>query len=95
MIRYALVPETYKLVYGSYQQFHPTQIDEMPKTLSLCGARGMKVAFQLLVCAEETWALQVGKAPWFSQKGSIRNVRVHAPENVTMNIVDMHRCDDG
>ena len=95
MIRYALVPETYKLVYGSYQQFHPSQIDEMPKTLSLCGARGMKAAFQLLVCTDETWALQVGKAPWFSQKGSIRNVRISAPENVTMNIVDMHRCDDG
>lgn len=95
MIRYALAPETYKLVYGSYQQFHPSQIDEMPKTLSLSVARGMTAAFQLLICADETWALQVGKAPWFSQKGPIRNVRVSAPENVSMNIVDMHRCDDG
>lgn len=95
MIRYALAPETFKLVYGSYQQFHPTMLDDMPKTLSLCTAKGMKAAFQLLISSENAWALNVGKGLWLSQKGNLRTVRVQAPEGVSAYIEDMHRCDDG
>ena len=62
MLRYALVPETYKLIYGSYQRFHPSQIDDLPKELSLCTARGMSASFQILVCKDTDWALNVGTA---------------------------------
>lgn len=95
MIRYALAPETFKLVYGSYQQFHPTMIDEMPKTLSLCTARGMNAAFQLLLSSEDAWALNVGAGLWLSQKGRMQTVRLQAPEGVSVRIEEMHRCDDG
>ena len=95
MTRYALAPETFKLVYGSYQQFHPTQIDEMPGTISLSTARGMNAAFQLLVCKDTAWALNVGKRPHLSQKGAIPTLRVAAPEGVSLHIEDMHICDDG
>ncbi len=95
MIRYALAPETFKLVYGSYQQFHPTQIDEMPGTISLSTARGMNASFQLLVCKDTPWALNVGKTPHLSQKGAIPTLRVAAPEGVSLHIEDMHVCDDG
>lgn len=95
MLRYALAPETYKLIYGSYQKFTPTQIDEMTKALSLCTARGMNAAFQLLVCKDTDWALNVGKRPHLSQKGAIPTVRIAAPEGVSLNIQDMHMCDDG
>ncbi|MBQ9794946.1 MAG: hypothetical protein IJW34_08390, partial [Clostridia bacterium] len=95
MTRYALAPETFKLVYGSYQQFHPTQIDEMPKTISLATARGMNASFQLLVCKDTAWALNVGNAPHLSQKGAIPTLRVAAPEGVSLHIEDMHVCDDG
>ena len=95
MLRYALAPETYKLIYGSYQRFTPSQIDEMPKTLSLCTARGMNAAFQLLVCKDTDWALNVGKRPQLSQSGARPTVRIAAPEGVSLNIEDMHMCDDG
>ena len=95
MIRYALVPETYKLVYGSYQQFHPTKIDDMSKTISLCTARGMNASFQLLVCKDTPWALNVGTVPHLSQKGALPTLRVAAPAGVSLHIEDMHVCDDG
>ena len=95
MIRYALVPETYKLVYGSYQQFHPTMIDDMSKTISLCTAKGMNASFQLLVCKDTPWALNVGTVPHLSQKGALSTLRVAAPVGVSLHIEDMHVCDDG
>ncbi len=103
MIRYALVPETFKLVYGSYQQFHPSRLDELPKTLALCTARRMSAAFQLLLCADEAWALQIGKGLWLSQRGSVPTVRVEASctsaegvaPAVSLQIEGMHRDDDG
>lgn len=95
MIRYALQPETFKLVYGSYQQFHPEQLEDMPKTLSLCTAQNMPAAFQLLVCADEDWTLNTGDALWLSQKGQTQTVRVQASPEVTLSIEDMHRDDNG
>jgi len=95
MLRYALVPETYKLIYGSYQRFSPTQMDEMPKEISLCTAKGMNAAFQLLVCKDTDWALNIGNALHLSQSGARPTVRIAAPACISLNIEDMHMCDDG
>lgn len=95
MIRYALQPDTFKLVYGSYQQFHPTMLDEMPRTLSLVAASDMPATFQLLVCADEDWTLTTGNAFWASQRGKPLTVRVQAPDFLKLSIEDMHTDNDG
>ena len=94
MIRYAIVPDTFKLVYGDYDRFHPELLDGMGKELSLCAGRNMTAAFQLLVVSDEPWALNVGKALWLSQKGAVQTVRVAASRGVKLNIEDMHEDDD-
>ena len=93
-IRYAVVEDTFKLVYGDYDRFHPELIDGMEKEIALCGGRNMRVGFQILVCADEPWALNTGKALWMSQQGPIGCVRLTADPGVTMNIEDMHEDDD-
>ncbi|MBQ7500210.1 MAG: DUF4091 domain-containing protein [Clostridia bacterium] len=49
MLSYALQPETYKLLYGARHLLDPDMIPDMPKTISVCAAKGGTAAFQLLI----------------------------------------------
>lgn len=91
MIRAALAPDTFKLTLdasGAYKPF----ADE---PLRLSAAKGTQAAFQLLLTADEPWALNVGASAWCSQRGELLTVRVEAPPDVMLRIEGMHLDDDG
>lgn len=95
MLRFALCPDSFKLVYGNDLKFHPAMLDKMPRTLSLAAAVDMPATFQLLVCADEDWTLKTGDSFWLSQKLNTLTVRVQAPSFLKLSIEDMHTDDDG
>lgn len=94
MLHYGLAPDTFKLVYGNAGKFRPGLPDGMPKTLSLCGGGNMTVAFQLVLCADEPWALNVGSSLWVSQREGVETIRVAAPKGVSLSIEELHEDDD-
>ena len=95
-IRFGLRNEDFKLVGGSLRTFNGSTIDSFGKTLSVCAAKNDWAAFELVLQCDEDYALNVGRAPWFSQDMERPVIRLAAdcPFETTLNIIDMHPDDD-
>lgn len=93
---YGLQPETYKLVWGNGTHFRSTAINGYPKSITVTGAKNSSVAFQIVLCADEDIALNVGKSLWIAQRTGTRCLRLGAasPFETELNIIDMHTDDD-
>jgi len=98
-IYYGIYPETFKILQGNgrWPINIKKELADAPKEIKLTAAKNSTAAFQVMISCEEDWALNVGKTAWFSQKGSIRNVRlsVESDLDVQLNIVDVHAANDG
>lgn len=92
--------EAYKLMlqYGAEPPVPPSL---------LVSARRDSAAFQLIVCAEQIYSVNVGLGDWYSARGGRRpgnetsghhqrlRVAVEAPFACEVRLVDMHTDDDG
>ena len=94
---YGVMPETFKLVWGNKSEMNLTQLAEMPKSISLVSGKKDTAAFQIVISADQSYALNLSKAPWFSQNSKRRNLRLSAemPFECKMNHVGLLVCDDG
>lgn len=87
-----------KLHYGADAPIAPSR---------LISARRDSAAFQLIVCAEQIYSVNIGTGDWYSSRGGRRpgnetsghhqrlRVAVEAPFACEVRLVDMHTDDDG
>lgn len=96
-VTYGIMPETFKLVWGNKGQMNPTMVSEMPKSISLVSGKKDTAAFQIVISADRSYALNITRSPWFSQNSKRRNLRLSAemPFECKMNHVGLLVCDDG
>ncbi len=96
-IIYGIKPETFKLVWGNKSEMNVDKVAEMPKAISLVSGKKDTACFQVVITADQAYALNVTKAPWFSQNPKRRNLRVSAemPFPCQMNHIGLLTCDDG
>ena len=94
---YGVMPETFKLVWGNRSEMNLTKLAEMPKSISLVSGKKDTAAFQIVISADRFFALNLSKAPWFSQNSKRRNLRISAemPFECKMNHIGLLVCDDG
>ncbi len=95
-VKYGVMPESYKLIWGDRAKANPKIIDEMPKSINLVAGKNDTAAFQLIITADERFALNVSAQPWFSQHEKRKNLRVVAemPFENRLNHIGLHLCDD-
>lgn len=95
-VKFGVMPESFKLLWGDRARMNPKMVDEMPKSIKLVAGKNDVAAFQLVVTADERYALNISKQLWFSQNAKRRNIRVCAemPFECELNHIGMHLCDD-
>ncbi len=97
-IRFGLCPESFKLETGNLTTFHPATIDTFPSSVTVSAGRGDWAAVQAIIYCDEDYVLNVGNAPWFSQKGGIPVLRMAAKTSAdidaSLRIIDMHEDDN-
>jgi hypothetical protein len=96
-VTYGIMPETFKLVWGDKGKMNPTMVSEMPKSISLVSGKKDTAAFQIVISADRSYALNITRSPWFSQNSKRRNLRLSAelPFEYKMNHIGLLACDDG
>lgn len=95
-ITYGAAPESFKLIWGDRARFNKSSIEAMPKDIKLVSGRNDTAAMQLVISADELFALNVSSQPWFSQDARRKNIRVacELPFEYELYHIGMHLCDD-
>lgn len=98
-VKFGLQTESYKLITANRWIFNPSTIDTFGTSRTVTTGRGDWAAFQVILWCDTEYALNVGDTAWFSQKGPLPVLRLHAcADNAaltpTLQIVDMHADDD-
>lgn len=95
-ITYGVAPESYKLVWGDRAKINVGTVGEMAKEIKLVSGKNDTAAFQIIITADELYALNLSKQPWFSQQVRRKNIRLAAemPFEASLKHIGMHLCDD-
>ncbi len=93
---YGAAPEGFKLIWGDKARFNKNSVEAMPKQIKLASGRNDTAAFQVVITADELFALNLSKQPWFSQDARRKNLRVECdfPFECELFHIGMHLCDD-
>ncbi len=96
-LSYGVMPETFKLVWGNKSHINLKTVGDMPKSIELVSGRNDTACFQLVIAADELYALNLSRSPWFSQKHRRKNLRIEAdfPFDCKLNHIGLMPCDDG
>ena len=94
---YGVMPESFKLVWGNKSHINLKAVEDMPKSIELVSGRNDTASFQLVISADEMYALNLSRSPWFSQRHKRKNLRIEAdfPFNCKLNHIGLMPCDDG
>lgn len=100
-LKYALLPETFKLTLGLDHVISAKTIETYPKNISLCAAKNDTAAFQILLSCDSDVTLNISDSPYFAQKRrpTIRictNSELDVAFNIEQTLVDddrMRRAD--
>ncbi len=86
-----IIDDAYKLNYDFNQDRH------LKPLTSLVCARNSSISFQVILQADQRYCINVGKTAWFSQKGSLLNLRQEIISSFTAKqfIEGMVEDDDG
>lgn len=95
-LRYGAAPESFKLIWGDRARMNPEAVSSLGKEISLVAGRNDTASFQLVISADEPFALNLSTQPWFSQNVKRKNLRVavEMPFECSLNHIGMHICDD-
>lgn len=95
-ILYGAAPESFKLIWGDKARFNKNSVEAMPKEIKLAAGRNDTAAFQVVMTADEMFALNLSKQPWFSQQVRRKNIRIECdfPLESKLFHIGMHLCDD-
>ncbi len=95
-VKYGAMPESYKLIWGDRARMNESCVGAMPKEISLVGGKNDTAAFSVIITADEAYALNISKQPWFSQKAKRKNLRVvcEMPFDCEIKHIGMELCDD-
>ncbi len=93
---YGVAPESYKLLWGDRARMNREIVNSLPKSINLVSGRRDTAAFQLIITADEAYALSLSNQPWFSQDARRKNLRISAemPFECELKHIGMHICDD-
>ena len=93
---YGVAPESYKLLWGDRARANRDTVNSLPKSIDLVSGRRDTAAFQLIITADEAYALNLSNQPWFSQDVRRKNLRISAemPFECELKHIGMHICDD-
>ena len=93
---YGAAPENYKLLWGDRARMNRDTVAALTKSISLVSGRNDTASFQLVITADEPFALNLSNQPWFSQNVRRKNLRVavEMPFECKLNHLGMHICDD-
>ncbi len=90
---YGLQNEAYKLVWGyNSQSQNVTHISDFSKSINAISLKNSTAAFQIVLYADDDYAINVGKSNWISQQSYRKCIRVavDAPFETELNIIDMY-----
>ncbi|MBR5285791.1 MAG: DUF4091 domain-containing protein [Clostridia bacterium] len=95
-INYGVAPESFKLIWGDRAKMNFAMVGDYPKEIKLVSGKNDTAAFQILISADELFALNISNQPWFSQQVRRKNIRLSAkmPFEAKLSHVGMHLCDD-
>lgn len=95
-IRCGAAPESFKLIWGDRARMNPEIVSALGNEISLVSGRDDTASFQLVISADEPFALNLSAQPWFSQNVKRKNLRVAAelPFECSLSHIGMHICDD-
>lgn len=93
---FGLCPESFKLVWGDLARFNKKSVEALPKEIKLVAGKNDTAAFQLVVSADEPFALSLTREPWFSQNANRKNLRAELdfPFECSLSHISLQLCDD-
>ncbi|MBQ9848764.1 MAG: DUF4091 domain-containing protein [Clostridia bacterium] len=93
---FGLCPESFKLVWGDLKAFNKNSVEKLPKEIELVAGKNDTAAFQLVVSADEAFALSLSGEPWFSQNALRKNLRAELefPLESELKHIALSLCDD-